>query len=185
VRRRQLSGVLLAFGCWLLAASPALSAPTQEDVFKSIQDNVGNSGDGTRLFPFLLAGAALVILVAVVNQRRKGAAATRPKGMNHPGRLAKEVMKTVPLRPAELRQLKLLAEDAGDDPPASPLALLLCPSLLAKSIQARQARRGKFDRKVVSQVARKVGVTREMLAGHTDQPKNVRPGDRRSARFSG
>ena len=112
--------------------------------------------------PFLLAGAGLVILLAVVSQRRKGVA--RPRAMNHHGKLVKEVMKAVPLRPAELRQLKVLVEDVGGSaPPTSPLTLVLCPSLLAKSIRSRQARRAKLDRKVVSRLARKVGVTREML----------------------
>ena len=38
------------------------------------------------------------------------------------------------------------------------------PSVLAKAIQARQRRGAKIDRKVVGHLARKVGLTREVLA---------------------
>ena len=62
-----------------------------------------------------------------------------------------------------------LAEDAGGDATPSPLTLALCPSVLARSIRARQNRRGKLDRKVVSQLARKVGLTREMLEGRRER----------------
>ncbi len=85
-----------------------LAAPTQEDVFRSIQTSVDEPSSGGRLLPFLMAGAAVIILLAVFTQRRKREFA--PKALNHQGKLLKEVLKSVPLRSAEVKQLKLLAE---------------------------------------------------------------------------
>jgi hypothetical protein len=48
------------------------------------------------------------------------------------------------LKPAEIRQLKTLADSQGVE---NPLTLLLCPSLLAKAAKQRP---DKFDRRVVS-----------------------------------
>src|SRR5205807_4246299 len=123
---------LLATGYWLLAASAASASPTQDDVFKSIQNNVDERTDLSRVWPFIVGGAGLLIVMAVVSNRRNRVA--RPKGLNHPGKLVKEVMRTLPLRPAELRQLRLLADDTatGPTPVSNPLTMLLCPSLLAK-----------------------------------------------------
>src|SRR3954470_10723007 len=153
-----------------LGLPTAQAAPTQEEVFKSIQDNVGDSSvDWGKVLPFVLAGGGVVLLAVVVGQLRNRTAGRpgRARGMNHPGKLMKEVLRIVPLRPAEVRQLKLLAADAagGDAPVGNPLTLVLCPSVLAKAIQARQRRGAKVDRKVVGHLARKVGLTREMLAG--------------------
>ena len=46
-----------------------------------------------------MAGAAVIILLALFTQRRKREFAT--KALNHQGKLLKEVLKTVPLRSAE------------------------------------------------------------------------------------
>ncbi len=60
-------------------------------------------------------------------------------------------MRTVDLRPAEVKQLKMLADDQNV---SSPLTLLLCPSVLAKAVKAKP---GKVDRKIMIAVARKLG----------------------------
>jgi hypothetical protein len=156
---------LLASGFWLLASpSPAPAQPTQEEVFQSIKDNVGPSQtDYSKLLPYFLAGLGLVILLVLVSQRKRQETAT-PKPLNHQGKLLREVLKTVPLRAAELKQLRMLA-DAREERLASPLTLLLCPSLLAEAVHVRQAQggkgKGKFDRKAVLQLARKVGLVAE------------------------
>ena len=138
-----------------VAAAPARAAPTQEDVFRSIQDNVGGSTvDTSQFVPFALAAAGLVLLLVVASQRRKRVVAPRP--LNHQGKLLREVLKSVPLRGREVKQLKAIAEhaDAGR-PLASPLTLLLCPSVMAKTIQGK---RFKVDRRALASVARKAGL---------------------------
>jgi hypothetical protein len=164
--------VLVTFHVSRFTLSPARAAPTQEDVFKSIQDNVSDSADWSGLLPFALAGAGVLLVVAVVSQRRTQSA-RQPRKLNHSGKLMREVLDAVPLRPAEVRQLKLLAEDAAavaGGGAIDPVTLLACPSLLARSIRARQSRGGRMDRKAVTALARKVGVTREMVAGAAEGP---------------
>ena len=156
VRRRWVV-FLLACGPWLLAPSPALAdPPTQEDVLRSIGQNVGESGDSGRVLGILAGIAGAIVLLVVVGQRRGGEA--RPKVLNHHGKLMKEVLRTVPLKPAELKQLKLLLSETGNrggEGPAatSPLTLVLCPSLLLKTAQARSE---KVNRKVVAGLVRKL-----------------------------
>jgi hypothetical protein len=125
------------------------AAPTQEEVFRSIQDNVGSSTDPKKFFAFLTGTVALVILLAVLSKRKQRQIA--PKTLNHQGKLLREILRRVDLRPAEVRQLKMLAEDQEI---SSPITLLLCPSVLAKSVKERA---GKVDRKVLMSVAKKLG----------------------------
>ena len=137
------------------AAATPRAAPTQEDVFRSIQDNVGGTPmDTSKLLPFALAAVGLVLLLIVASQRRKRVVA--PRALNHQGKLLREVLKTVPLRGKEVKQLKAIAEHAdGGQPLASPLTLLLCPSVMAKTIQSK---RFKVDRRALASVARKAGL---------------------------
>lgn len=154
----------------VIASGLRAAPPTQADVFKSIQDHVGGNRDVdmSKFLPFALAGAGAAILAVLFGQRRQRRQRRAvPQGLNHHGKLLKEVVKSVQLRPSELRQLKLLAEDAppDDGPLVSPLTLMLCPTVMAKSINLRKERDGrvKVDRKALAQLARKAGVTQEML----------------------
>ena len=82
-----------------------------------------------------------------------------PKAVNHAGKLLKELQKAVGIRPAEVKQLRILA-DASDDqgtPLDNPLVLLLCPSLLAKTMRGNPPR---VDRKIVGGIAKRLGVKR-------------------------
>ncbi|MGH7214303.1 MAG: hypothetical protein ACREIT_06025 [Tepidisphaeraceae bacterium] len=117
------------------SAFPAFAGPTQEDVFKSISESVGKPADSNRMLAVLLGGVAVIALLAIVAQRRKRA--VRPKALNHPGKLMKEIGKSINLKPAQVKQLKTLAEQKQL---ASPVTLLLCPSLLGKSTGPRPAR---------------------------------------------
>ena len=54
--------------------------------------------------------------------------------VNHQGRLTKAVAKSLSLKSDELAQLARVAEEQSL---ASPLVLLLCPSLLAKTIASK------------------------------------------------
>ena len=136
-------------------ALPAAGKPTKEEVFKSIGDNVGQPVDSSRLVAVLAGIAGAIVLVAVLGRSRGRDG--RPKALNHHGRLMKEVLRNLPLKRAELRQIKALAQAARpggrDEKIHSPLALLLCPSLLA---EAAQQSRGKADLRVVAALAKKL-----------------------------
>src|SRR5687768_832826 len=52
------------------SAIPASAAPSQEDVFRSIQQNVGERpSDGSKGFALLLGGAGVLIMVLLVASR--------------------------------------------------------------------------------------------------------------------
>jgi len=149
-----------------------LAAPTQEDVFRSIQNSVDEPSSSGKVLPFLMAGAAVIILLALFTQRRNREFS--PKPLNHQGKLLKEVLKTVPLRSAEVKQLKMLAESnrGAVTGPISPLTLLLCPSLLATSIRNRPL---KGDPKVLAQLAKRVGIIVESKTKPTPAQAATRP----------
>ncbi len=136
--------------CCLLLASIAHATPTQEDVFKSISDNMGEKSDSGNFLAMLLAITAVAILFAVISKRRQRV--VLPKTLNHQGKLLKEVLKGTSLRPAEVRLLKSLADSQSLD---NPLVMLLCPSILEKALRQKN---GKFERKVATQLATKAGL---------------------------
>ena len=148
---------LLAAGALvMLATSFSHAGPTQNDVFKSIQDSVGERHEGSSVPVILLALCGVLVLVLLVYMsRREQKKVSAPEALNHSGKLAREVVKEVNLKPNELRQLKTLADSIGDQvgETPDPLALLLCPSLLAKGVNANPS---KMDKKVVAQVVRRL-----------------------------
>jgi hypothetical protein len=128
---------------WLLAEL------RQEDVFKSISDNVGGTTDPKVFYVVGLIVVGLVLLLVVVNNLKKRQAS--PRAVNHQGKLLKEILKTLPLKKAEVKHLKTMAVEQSC---ASPLTMILCPSVLARGINAK----GKADKRVVMGVARKMGI---------------------------
>ena len=124
----------------------------QEDVFKSISDNVGGKTDPKVFYVAALLVVAVVLLLVVVNSIRKRQAS--PKAVNHHGKLIKEILKSIPLKGGEVKQLKAMA---AEQQCTSPLTLVLCPSLLARGMNTR----GKADNKVVMGVARKMGMVKK------------------------
>jgi hypothetical protein len=132
-----------------LLGSAVSAQPTQQEVFQSINKNVGDSVDPVKMLAFVLCVVATIILLCIVGHRRNRK--VTPKPLNHPGKLLKEVARSMNLKPAEVRQLKVLAE--GQDV-SSPLVLLLCPSLLSKAVKEQG---GKGDRRALVGVAKKVG----------------------------
>jgi hypothetical protein len=128
------------------------AAPTQQDVFKSISDNVGGSTDPMVFYVVGLIAVGLVLLLVVVNSLKKRSSLPRP--VNHQGRLMREVLKRLPLRRRELKQLKALAAEQGC---TSPLTFVLCPSLLAKGL----GESGRADKRVLMGVAKKMGILKK------------------------
>ena len=150
----------------LLPTAHAPAQPTQEDVFRSISTNVSQPSNGGGAVLAVVAGViGLLVLVAAISNRRSRPAS--PRVLLSHGKLLKEVMRSIPLRPAELKQLKLLADTpggggadgggggGGDAPLESPLTLLLCPSVLARAAKNPRAR---LNRRLLAQIARKLGV---------------------------
>jgi uncharacterized membrane protein len=143
--------VLAIFGLSVGALASALHAnPTQEDVFKSISENMSEKSDSGPFLAVLAIIAAVAILVAIVSKRRERVAA--PKVLNHQKKLLKEVLRSTPLKPAEARLLKTLGESQDVD---NALVMLLCPSVLEKALRQKNT---KLDRKVAIQLARKAGL---------------------------
>ena len=156
--RRGLRWRLVGLFCVLhFALCIRAAAITQDDVFKSIKQNVSESeGGGRRLLIVLLGAIALVLMLIALSARRKREESV-PRAVNHPGKLLKEISRQVSLRPAELKQLKMLteAERSAGKPIDNPLVLLLCPSALAAAMRSGRA---KVDRKVMTTIARKLGL---------------------------
>jgi hypothetical protein len=116
-----------------LATTPAFADPTQEDVFRSISDNVDGTVDGRKVLAVLAAAVAVVIILVVFSKRQKRQ--TLPKPLNHTGKLLRELTKTAGLKPGQARQLKEMLEElnAAGTEVESPVTLMLCPSLMKKS----------------------------------------------------
>ena len=111
----------------------ASAAPTQEDVLRSIGQNLDRqTGDPSKLLALLAAAGGLALLLVVLAHRRQRAVTS--KALHHHGKLLREISRAISLKPAELRQLKQLADDQDL---VSPLTLLLCPSLLERAADAR------------------------------------------------
>ncbi len=121
-----------------------------EDVFKSTGDSLNDSADTGKLLAFVLALVSVIFILVIFNNRRKREAT--PKALRHQGKLLREVLRKLPLRSQEVKQLKLLAEQQECH---SPLVMLLCPSLLARAMQDKSAR---LDRRVLGRIAKKMGM---------------------------
>jgi hypothetical protein len=124
----------------------------QEDVFKSISDNVGGSADPKTFFIVGGIVVAIVVVLVLINKRMQREAT--PQAVNHQGKLVKELLKKVPLRKGEVKHLRTMAAEQGCE---SPLTLVLCPSLMTKGLNEK----GRADRRVVMGVARKMGILKK------------------------
>jgi hypothetical protein len=135
--------------------SPGLASPVcsllaevrLEDVFRSTQESMNSSPGSDRLIVTLLGSVAIIVLLLVLHQYRKQQA--NPKKLNHPGKLLREVGRSISVKPAEMRQLRHIAEQQSC---SSPLVLLLCPSILAKGLKETAPER----KKVLAGVLRKM-----------------------------
>ena len=119
----------------LLSASAALAAPTQQDVFRSIQSNVDHPIDGTKLLATLAAIAGAVVLGVVVSRWKQHKKSGVRRAKNGPALLIRELARTVGLRRDQVRQLRALnARLTANGHGVQNLAtLLLCPSLIRRA----------------------------------------------------
>ena len=129
-------------------------AATQEEFFRSMQQSVDGSGGTTeagRILMLIVAGGALAGLVMMLGKQRTRKVA-QLRALNNPRKLMKEITRASRVSAGEMRQLKVLADQESC---ASPITLLLCPSLLVKGIQQQGS---KADRQVLLQLAKKMGL---------------------------
>ncbi|HVT87223.1 MAG TPA: hypothetical protein VHD56_00070 [Tepidisphaeraceae bacterium] len=119
----------------------------QDEVFRGINDNVGQEVDPNKLIAVLVAIVAVAMLVAVVNYSRKRN--VNPKELNSPGKLTREIARVIGLKPTEVRHLKSLAEQQQL---ISPLTLLICPSVMSRAVKDNP---GTIDRRLLASLARK------------------------------
>jgi hypothetical protein len=133
-----------------LLASPRLllAQPQIEEIFQSVRQNMTEPTDPGKLLAGFMLALGVIGLVVLLGMRRKRAG--EPRVVNHHGKLLKELSRSVNLKPAELRQLRLLSDHAQV---SSPLTLLLCPSILARVMRQKPA---KVDARVVAQLARRL-----------------------------
>jgi hypothetical protein len=138
----------------LVGVSLASAAPTQQDIFKSIQDNVSEKADPRWMIFAMAAAAAFLMVMALLGMRNQRGAV--PKTLNHQGKLLREIRRHVAIKSTEMKQLKLMVEQVktpDGQPLVSPITLLLCPSLLVKSAPAKSA---KINRRVLGGLVRKL-----------------------------
>lgn len=143
----------------MLPVIAILADSRTDDVLKSISENVSQSeGLSSRTILAIVLGlVAIIMLIALFSSRNNRVAS--PKPMNHNGKLVRELSRQIGLKPAELKQLKLLAQgerDAGNQVD-NPLVFMLCPSAFVKAAKAKRAR---IDRRAMTSLARKLGLTR-------------------------
>ncbi len=112
--------------------STASATPTQDQVFQSIQNNLGPTYDGNMLLAVLAVGVGIAIVLVVFSKRERREAL--PRKLNHKGKLMREVIKTAGLKHSQAKALQALAQDLQTSgvEVENPITLLLCPSLTSK-----------------------------------------------------
>jgi len=124
---------------------------TEEEFKRALQQNFDEPIDPNKLVAFGLVILAITLLTVVVNRWRASAGRPgSPAAINSPGKLIREMCKTANLRPAEVKQLRILSEQQQV---SSPLTLLLCPSVLGKAIRENQR---KIDRGILGGLAKRI-----------------------------
>mgnify|MGYP000122275950 CR=1 FL=1 len=135
-----------------LIFTTASQAETAEQLFKrSLQENLDQPVDPQKLIAFGLVVVAIILGTVVINRWR--AVSGRPRSttaLNSPTKLLREITRSVNLRPAEVKQLRILCEQQSV---SNPLVMLLCPSVLSKAIRENQKR---IDRTVLGGLAKKI-----------------------------
>jgi len=110
-----------------------LASVSQDEAFDSIRQNLGREIDITLVF---WAGVTIVLIAGAIiyfNQRMRRSS----EGMNHMGKLLKEISQEVGLKPGEIKKLRELAGRMDEPVRKNPMVLLLCPSLLSKAMKKK------------------------------------------------
>lgn len=107
-------------------------AATQDEVLRSISTNFEQSGDPFTFLVVLLGTIGVILLIVWIGHYRRRAAI--PKQLNHPGKLVRELTRKAGLKPAELKKMRAMADEAGV---SSPIVMMLCPSVLGEALRRR------------------------------------------------
>jgi hypothetical protein len=157
-RSTAFASIAFLMVCFALSASVS-AGPKQSDVFKSIQESVGQEKklDYTPAILLTLGGVGVMVILMVLSKREQKAS-KKPVPLNSPAKLTREILREVPLKSGEMKQLKALADSLGQKlgETPDPMTLLLCPSLLARGVNSATSR---LDRKLLAQVVRKMKLT--------------------------
>lgn len=148
----KMTSKLIKFSAALaMFVSPVFAERADEAFKRSLQESIDQTVDPSKLIAFAAAVMGSIILLALISKwRGKRPRQTGPKTINSPGKLIREICKSVNLKPAEVKQLKSLSEQQKI---SNPLVLLLCPSMLGKAVKENQK---KLDRAVLSGLAKKI-----------------------------
>jgi hypothetical protein len=134
--------------CTLQFFCPSANAtPTQEEVFRSINSEMSQKTDFSKLIPWGCAIAGGVVLLVLFNRREKRQVV--PKAKNHQGKLLRQMARELHIKKAHIKQLKALAEETKCN---SVLTLLLCPSVLNRAAQSSKV---KIDRRAMAEIAQR------------------------------
>jgi hypothetical protein len=152
-----------------LTSSLAAAAPTEDEVFKSINQNVDSTVDFGKAVPYLLVCIAIAILGGLISHYRRRPRVVK-RSQNNPAKLTREVAKDLRLKSIEVKQLKIMAEEQDL---IHPLTLLLCPSALGKGVRSRNP---KLDRESLN------GIVQRMRQSLSEQkPPAPKPDDKSNA----
>ena len=141
--------------------SPILSILAEQDpteYLKSLSSGVsGDTGQptgGSHLLAFIILIIGVVLILLWWNARQSSPKKAKP--VNHSRKLLRQISREMGLAGDEVKQLKVLAdihEQSTGQPLQNPLTLLICPSILTKSLETDDV---KIDRAVVARMARRV-----------------------------
>jgi hypothetical protein len=150
---------------FIAIASPAWGATLanteqEKDYLRSLSNGVGGHGGAPtneHVLPYVVLAIAAIVLLVWWNLRQERPKKIKP--VNHSRKLLRQISRQVGLASDEVRQLKVLADvherDSGQRLD-NPLTLLLCPSILTRTLQTRDV---KIDRQVVARLARRISQT--------------------------
>jgi hypothetical protein len=109
---------------------------SQQQAVDSIRQTLGQRVD-THMFIWLAVATAVVVGTLIYfswRSRRSG------RELNNQAKLIKEVSQAIGLKPVELKKLRMLVDRLDQpikSPVRNPMVLLLCPSLLAKTMKKK------------------------------------------------
>ncbi|HEX4124618.1 MAG TPA: hypothetical protein VHY37_07810 [Tepidisphaeraceae bacterium] len=133
----------------------ALATASPQDISKSFENSFNQKTDPRWMIFWMAAAAVGLMVLALLGMRNQRGAA--PKALNHQGKLLREIRRHVAIKSTELKQLKLMVEQVktpDGKPLVSPITLLLCPSLLVKSLPPKSGSR--INRRVLGGLVRRL-----------------------------
>jgi hypothetical protein len=111
-----------------------LAKTTAEDVFKSVGDSLDTRVNPNHLILIVVGLIMIVVVISLLNRRAAPRADGKPKPLNNPTKLTRQIARQMGLSRRDMKRLNELATQMGVE---NPLALLLCPSVLKQAATKR------------------------------------------------